>query len=322
MRCLSLARVLAGRGWRAGFVAAAPGLRLLEAFGWEGEAIAVPLTELPKAQVVVLDSYRLDVSVEAALKTDGRKVVVMDDLANRAHRCDLLVDPSFGRRADDYAKLAGGAEFLAGPAYALLRPGFASSRQAALSRRDGRTVGRALVSLGLTDLGGITETVVTALLPELGEVELDVVLGESARSLEPLRRLAERDGRIHLHVNTTRVEALMCEADVAVGAGGSSTWERACLGLPSISLVIAENQRELAQQLSGAGAVLSVQAEKGAFGPRLLSEWRRLLGDGDLRVRLARSSAGLCDGLGAERVADAVEALAAAQTPSSGSAGS
>jgi UDP-2,4-diacetamido-2,4,6-trideoxy-beta-L-altropyranose hydrolase len=307
MRCLTLARVLAGRGWRAAFAAGPAGRRLVDTFGWDGLELASGLDA--QADVVVVDSYRLDAAAEAPLVAQGRRVVVIDDLADRPHDCALLVDIGFGRRAEDYAGSAPGARILAGPAYALLRPGFAAARPQALARRDGRPVARALVSLGLTDLGGVTGRVVQALLAELGDIELDVVLGAGAASLEPLSRLAGADRRVRLHVDVAGMQALMSSADVAVGAGGSATWERACLGLPSLSLILADNQRAMTRDLDAAGLTLAAEAQTGDLTSTLIVSWRRLIGDGALRMRLAQGSAAICDGLGAERVADAIEAL-------------
>lgn len=318
MRCLTLARVLAGRGWRAAFAVGPAGRRLVQTFGWDGIAIGDRVDS--PAEVVVLDNYGLDAAVETPLRAAGRRMVVIDDLADRPHDCDLLIDAGFGRVADDYAALAPGAPVLAGPAYALLRPGFAAARAPSLSRRDGRPVERALVSLGLTDLGGVTARVVEALLPELGDVELDVVVGAGAASLMGLRRLVEGDRRLRLHVDVTDIAALMGGSDVAVGAGGSTTWERACLGLPSLSLILADNQRAMARAFDAAGLALAVEAAAADFTPALLAGWRRLIADGALRMELSRRSAAICDGLGAERAADAVEVLV--QTRSSGSTGS
>lgn len=322
MRSLTLARALAARGCETGFLAAAPGRRLLQAFGWTGPmaaletpgpagALAAAVADAAReAQIVVVDSYRLGAAEEAPLRASGRRVAVIDDLADRAHACDLLIDAGFERRAADYAGLAPGARVLAGPAYALLRPGFAAARPEALARRDGRPVSRVLVSLGLTDLGGITARAVEALLPVLGEVEMQVLVGEGAASLERLRRLAQADSRLRLQVNAPQVEALMTQADAAIGAGGSSTWERACLGLPALSLILADNQRDMTLRLGQAGVVLAVAADGGELSGAFQRAWARLCGDPGLRMRMSQRGAELCDGAGAERAAAAVMALA------------
>ena len=173
------------------------------------------------------------VADETALRAPGRRIAVIDDLAERPRDCDLVLDPGYGRTAADYAGLARpGATILTGPRYALVRPQFAAARPAALARRGAGPVRRALVSLGLTDVGAVTGQVVEVLAPHLGEVTLDVVLGRGAPSRERLEALAATDPRIVLHVEALDMARLIAAADLGVGAGGSSTWERCCLGLP------------------------------------------------------------------------------------------
>jgi len=323
MRCLSLAGALAKRGAVCAFVATPavaailakfgdPAIQALPAPGGDTASLARAAAGLAAdwgAAVVVLDHYGLGAAEEAGLRGGGRKIAVLDDLANRPHDCDLLIDPGLGRAPKAYRSLVtAGARVLTGPDYALVRPAFASARQAALARRGmGRAPRRALVSLGLTDVGGITARAVQAILQVLGDVALDVVLGAEAASLPALANLAARDPRIEVHVDVRDMAALMARADLAVGAGGSSVWERACLGLPSILLVLADNQSTLARELDRRGATVAVDARRVAdLAPALPDAWARLVADQGLRASLVYASSSLCDGLGAERSAEAV----------------
>lgn len=183
-------------------------------------------------------------------------------------------------------------------------------RDLVLSRRGG-AVERVLVSLGLTDVGGITGRTIQALLPAADDLLFDVVIGAGAPSFVGLQTLADQ-GRIDLHVQTQHMAELVAEADVAIGAGGSSLWERACLGLPSVTLVLADNQRDLAMRLDEAGATLALDARWPGFETRLASAFRRLVEDDALRLSVTQASAQLCDGKGADRAAAAVLALLAA----------
>lgn len=328
MRCLTLAGAMRARGWSCSMLAGEGGLRLLAAFGPPGVQGIALADETPdgwasafaelggRFDIVTVDNYRLDAAQEARLHRAG--VVAIDDLADRPHRCRLLIDTSFERRAEDYAGLVPpAAGVLCGVSYALLRPAFAAARPAAAARRDGRPARRALVSLGLTDLGGITAGVVETLARLANEVALDVVVGAGASSLPRLRALAQADGRVRLHVDAPDMARLMTEADIAVGAGGSTTWERACLGLPSVSLVLAENQAPQARALDAAGLALAVESGDAGFADGLADAWRKLSGDAELRRRMARRNLELCDGRGAERVAAAIAALAEDQAPES-----
>jgi UDP-2,4-diacetamido-2,4,6-trideoxy-beta-L-altropyranose hydrolase len=323
MRCLTLARALAERGAECAFVESRAAAPILRRFGWPAQtllaisdaqdlhgllAYARDFADRFGADAVVIDHYEADRGQESALKRELRKVVVIDDLANRRHYCDLLVDPGYGRRAEAYRDLAPAhTHMLVGPSYALVRPEFAGARQRAMSRRANHgPVTRTLVALGLTDIGGVTGRVVRALVPALGDVRLDVVLGSEAVSLPALRQMVAGDRRLRLWVDNAEMATLTADADIAIGAGGSSVWERAVVGLPSTTVILAENQRVMVEHMADAGFTRGVDAAAPDFEVRLVEAWRRLEGDAALRWRLTERSADLCDGHGAARVADAV----------------
>jgi len=102
---------------------------------------------------------------------------------------------------------------------------------------------------------------------------------------------------------------LTADCDIAVGAGGSSVWERAVLGLPSITLILADNQAPTAERLAAAGAMLAVDARAPGFEAALTDAWGRLIDDAALRWTLSQQASQLCDGRGAERVAEALLGL-------------
>ncbi|MGH6970588.1 MAG: UDP-2,4-diacetamido-2,4,6-trideoxy-beta-L-altropyranose hydrolase, partial [Caulobacteraceae bacterium] len=323
MRCLTLARALAALGAECAFAESRAAAPILRRFGWPEQtplamaaaddvaglvAHAEAFAERWGAACVVVDHYKIGAEDEERLRGGVRKLVALDDLADRRRDCDLVVDPGYGRRPEAYRGLApSAAAVLTGPAYALVRPDFAAARPRALSRRARHgPVRRALVSLGLTDLGGITGRVVEALAPLLGEARLDVAVGSDAPSLPALRLRAEADRRIHLWIDTAEMASLMADADLAIGAGGSSVWERAAVGLPSATVALADNQREMVERMAASGLTLALDAETPDFEARLAEAWRLLAADASLRWRLAERSAELCDGQGAPRTAEAV----------------
>jgi UDP-2,4-diacetamido-2,4,6-trideoxy-beta-L-altropyranose hydrolase len=326
MRCLTLARALTDRGASCAFVESRSAASVLRRFGWPGETVlamataddppglvrwALTFMETFDPQTVVVDHYRMGLAEETALKGASRRIAVIDDLADRRHAADLLVDPGFGRRREDYAEfIRPGSRILLGPDFALVRPEFGAARARALSRRaKHEPVRRALVSLGLTDVGAITARVVETLATVLGDVRLDVVIGAGAPSLDVLAALAARDRRVRLHIDTDDMATLVADADVAIGAGGSSVWERASLALPGVLVVLADNQADMGARLQAAGCALTLDARDTAFEAALAGAWRRLVEDVDLRWSLGERASELCDGRGAERVAAAVLAL-------------
>jgi len=326
VRCLTLARALAAHGAECAFVESRAAAPILRRFGWPEETLlamiaAEDLTGLVKwgrefadrfqADMVVVDHYGAGTAEETALRGAGRRVAVLDDLANRPHACDLLVDPGFGRRREHYGELVDDACMtLVGPDHALVRAEFVQARPRALSRRARHEpVRRALVSFGLTDVGGVAARAVAVLAERLGDVRLDVTLGRDAPSLEAVSALAGHDRRVRLHLDASDMASLAADADIAIGAGGSSVWERACLGLPSVTAVLADNQAEMVGRLGEAGAVLALDARDAGFETALTEAWDRLVADRELRWALCNRSSELCDGRGAERVAQAMLGL-------------
>jgi UDP-2,4-diacetamido-2,4,6-trideoxy-beta-L-altropyranose hydrolase len=323
MRCLTLARALAERGAACAFVESRAAAGILRRFGWasqtllamtdaddlEGQvAYAAEIAGRFEADVVVVDHYRAGAAEEDLLRGPGRRLVVIDDLADRRHACNLLVDPGYGRRREHYdALIPPESAVRLGPSHALVRPEFAAARQRAMSRRAKHgPARRALVSLGLTDVGGITVRVVRALAPVLEEIRLDIVLGADAPSLPALTAMAETDRRLHLWVDNAEMASLMADADIAIGAGGSSVWERAAVGLPSATVILADNQRAMIEHMADAGFTRALDAGAADLEDALAAAWRRLAGDPPLRWRLAERASELCDGHGADRVAQAV----------------
>lgn len=258
---------------------------------------------------VVFDHYDLG-AVDHRRIADGRPTLVVDDLADRPLSADLLLDAGVTRRAEDYAGLVPAhAQLLLGPNHAALSPAFAALRDEAVARRAStRRVERVMVSLGLTDVGGITARTVEALLPVLGDRALDIVVGGQAPSLPALRHLAAADPRLTLHVDSRDMPRLTEEADLAIGAAGSSSWERCVLALPTVSLVLADNQREAAKALSDLGAHTSLNAEP--LEHKDLQRAFTALAD-DLAAWRAMSAAAakVCDGQGAQRTAERFIAL-------------
>lgn len=249
----------------------------------------------------IVDHYRLDRCWEQAFAAGGGRLLVVDDLANRPHDCAILVDQTFGRDPTDYAALVPpDCRILVSARYAMLRPGFAAARPRALARRRGSTARNLLVSLGTTDMGRITLKAVESALAAGVSCAIDVVLGAGAPSLEPVRALARDNPRLRLHVDPADMIGLMVEADLAVGAPGVSSWERCCLGLPAVTIVIADNQRFVSKMLAEAGAVAAVDSPD-----RIGAAVAALVDDDGARGRMIAAAAAITDGTGAGLVAAA-----------------
>ncbi len=318
MRCLTLAGALAQLQAEVVFLCEAgarqtvpaldrSGYRIIDVSSDPSQTVAKIRDCWPQAaDAVVVDSYAISNADERILRTAAHKLVVIDDLADRPHDCNILLDQNYGRVAADYAGLVPeGTTVLAGADFALLREEFAAHRNAALARRRaGGPVQRILISLGLSDVADVTHRIVRVVLAAVEGAAIDVVLGAGARS-DALSQLAAQEPNLHIHVDPQNMVDLMVAADLAIGAAGSTTWERCCVGLPTVIAVLADNQRKIAQELTKAGVVLSFDV--GAdLQATLSAQVIDLTASAERRRDISRRAADIVDGAGAQRVADVI----------------
>jgi len=231
---------------------------------WLGESTVVDAeqTRMKIAGCVVdwlvVDHYGIDEQWESMLRSCCGRLMVIDDLADRQHNCDLLLDQNLGRETVDYAGLVPAAcRVLAGPRYALLRPEFAALREYSLKRRVHPQLRHILVTMGGVDKDNVTSQVIDLIDKILCscEIRISVVMGPHAPWLKAVQEKAKSaTHEIQVFSNVTDMAQLMADCDLAVGAAGSTAWERCCLGIPSIIFVLANNQREAAFNLKKIGA--------------------------------------------------------------------
>jgi UDP-2,4-diacetamido-2,4,6-trideoxy-beta-L-altropyranose hydrolase len=272
------------------------------------ETIGALVNETP--DWLVVDHYSLGIEWEQRLRPHAARLLVIDDLA-RPHQCDALLDQNYSDEGEARHKnlVPGLCTVLAGPRYALLAPAYASHRQAQ-PERDG-TVRRVLVYFGGVDPSNMSGQALNALsAPEFAHLAVDLVIGMNHSRREALERQAA--GRPGTSVHGTRPDLadLMVQADLAIGAGGVTTWERMCLGLPSLVVSIAENQRAACESLA-AGGLIEYLGDAGSVGAADLHDaLKRLITDRDRLARLSSRGRLLVDGQGASRVADVMLGLA------------
>jgi UDP-2,4-diacetamido-2,4,6-trideoxy-beta-L-altropyranose hydrolase len=263
------------------------------------------LIEEEKADWVVVDHYAVDYRWGKEVRASCRRLMVIDDLADRRHDCDLLLDQNLGREAGTYRGLVPlGARTLLGPHYALLRPEFAHWRERSLARRVAPQLKQLLVTLGGVDQNNITGQVLDALnatdLPQ--DLRITVVLGANAPWLSQVQAQGTGMSRpTQVLVGVNNMAQLMAESDLAIGAAGSTSWERCCLGLPSLLLVLADNQQPSAVALHGAGAAILLPGSD-----HIAEQIRVLLSDGAATRMLGmiHAAAAVTDGQGASRLID------------------
>ena len=270
MRCLALAHVMSEDGNDVVFVSrrlagslfdlpASCGFDVMETKSGPGAEDARATLEALRgrgvtAGCVVVDSYVLDADWERVVESAGFTVVVIDDLADRPHSCSVLLDQNLYHDADRrYEGLVPtGCRLLLGPRWALLRDEFGPGAAPRLDR-DG-SLRRVFVSYGGSDPSGETLKALTALAGVEGLASIDVLVGPACADPDAIDRQARRDARVCMHRGTERMAGLMREADLALGAGGTMSWERCASGLPTVVTAVADNQIEVAEQLALAGA--------------------------------------------------------------------
>ena len=275
-RCLTLAGALTAKGWQVAFAVGGETLsatptELPDLLGWivlngsgrdEPGQIAEALGR-QDVDLLVVDHYGLDQVFERSCRGFARRIAVIDDLADRSHDADLLLDQTFGRGERDYLGLVPeGCAVLCGSRYALLRPAFAGIRESAVARRRaGGPVRRVLIAMGAADAADLSSAAISARgrgfrSGSAGLLALDVVLGRGAPHLDAVRRRLSQlpAWSIHVDASASSMARLMASADLAIGAAGTSSWERCCLGLPSVVVVAADNQAKIAAELAAAGA--------------------------------------------------------------------
>lgn len=272
---------------------------------WQQDAEqTVEAVSRAKTDWLVVDHYILDARWEKKVATAVGRIMVIDDLADRKHECALLLDQNLGRVASDYDQLVpSDCVQMIGSRFALLRPEFARFRECSLQRRKDPELKRILISLGGVDQENITCQVLNALtetsLPP--DTELDILMGSSAPFLVDVQQLARHlPFRATVSVNVSDMGERMYLSDLSIGAAGSTSWERCCVGLPSIIMVLADNQRSAAHALSEQGIAIVVDSAE-----MVRDEVNRLLTAGNLPESLvAMSKAGgkTVDGGGCARV--------------------
>ena len=317
VRCLTLADALRERGCECIFVSrelpgalldavrqrghACVALPRSEAVDWRADALATRGAIGPRADWLVVDHYALDAAWQRELRGSCTRLMVIDDLADREHDCELLLDQNlvaaFEQRYD--GKVPAGCGLMLGPAYALLQPAYAELHSKVAVRRG--PIERALVYFGGADPENLTEQTIEAFLAVDAGVEVDVVINAADPRAEAIRHRTAGHPRITLHASLPSLAPLMARADVAVGAGGATTWERCWLRLPSVVVALGDNQKPIAAELAKRGLIEWLGHGDEVGVAELTAAIRALLAEGanEQRSRRVRE---LVDGRGAERV--------------------
>ena len=247
---------------------------------------------------LIVDHYELDKTWETSIGNHHKKLLVIDDLADRSHKADILIDQNLGRRSCDYIDLVPeSTRLFIGPKYALLRPEFAAMREASLQRRQRPALRKLIISMGGYDQPDATSCVLNAIrrCQLHPDTQIEIILSDDAPWLDRVKEVAKAmPWDTDLLTSPQNMAQLLTTADLVIGAVGSSSWERCCLGLPTLLITIAKNQQGSAQALSnaGAGILIGTMNEIQTQLPRQLER----LSAPKLLAKMSEKASDICDG--------------------------
>ena len=329
MRCLTLAEELREHGTDVLFICRElPGdligliearefrvLRLADSLdaSWQQDAdrsINAIRTLNEAVSWLIVDHYGLDRRWEERLRPVVRKLMVIDDLADRPHDCDLLLDQNLQQ---DMTRRYRGlvpdrCRTLSGPQHALLRREFEEARKV-LRDRNG-TVRRILVFFGGSDPTAETLKTLEALrILDRPDIIADVVVGSSNPRKDEVRSRCADMPSVRYHCQVSDMAGLMAAADLSIGAGGSTHWERCYLGLPSVTIVVADNQRGPTEALAAAGAVKDLGWHEDIDAHVIADTLKTLIGDPAALRTMSERARAVMDGASGERDRTVVETI-------------
>ena len=342
MRCMTLAEALRDKGAEISFITRAHPGNLIEFIAQKGFAInslpllvgmekqtqtqptnplahaewlgalqqqdalqCVPLLQEIQPDWLVIDHYAIDYSWQSILKPYYKKLMVIDDLADRQHECDVLLDQNLGRKVSDYRELVpANATLLLGTDFALLRPEFTLWRDSSLKRRAKPELKHLLITMGGIDTNNVTGRVLTVLkdcgLPN--NLKITVVMGGAAPWLEHVKQqAAQMPNATEVKVNVTNMAEIMANSDLAIGAAGSTSWERCCLGLPTLMVVLADNQLIIANALERTNAAYLIGDQAAIVNQLPVLMTQAMLSSTQLAA-MSHAASVIVDGAGVERV--------------------
>lgn len=262
----------------------------------------------PRPGWMVVDHYGLGSKWETAVKRTAERIAVVDDLADRSHDADILVDQNLQSTPDRYARLVSDrCGQLLGPRHALLRAEFGAARKIRARRLGAAARPRVLACVGGTDPRDVLSRVLNAWQGWGGQRPLlDVAVGATSPNVDRLRVACAGMEGVSLHVQAGDMAELMAQADLFLGSAGSVSWERCCSGLPAIIGVTAENQRLNNELLGRRRTGVSVGDWTTVPATRIAMLAASLLARPSLLERMSRRASSVCDGRGAQRVAIAM----------------
>ena len=289
-----------------------------EYLAWLGRPIiqdameTLDVIKYERPNVIIADHYAINAIWTSIVSCQEVKTVVIDDLADREHYCDLLIDQNFGRTPEQYRELVSEkTKILAGAEYIFIKDDFRKTRKAAQKARLNRCPKRLNICMGGIDKDNATYKVLETIgkLNYFKNWDIDIVLRSAAPYANILREyVANQKLRMQLHFDADNVAELFSSADLAIGAGGVTLWERCCMGLPTVLLTIADNQIPAALAMTKTGAVIYAgDIRKQHWENKFDAKLQTLTQDSGVIHTMSTKAFDICDGTGIEKVCNMIE---------------
>ena len=316
IRCTHLARALTANGWQCTLAGTSETIEFVSARGdWPGQYIILDCTDQSEPErialarvganwdLLVCDHYKRGIAFESACRDAVDHILVIEDVPNRPHEADILLDQTQGRQGLEYSTLVpNNCRVFCGPAYALLGAEYSLLRQAAL-QRPRKAVENVMVCVGGGNPYNLIETIIEALAIARLNLRVDIVIGGMVNDKEAIIGQAlSLEPEPTLHIDTRNMAKIIARSDLAIGVSGSTSWERCCLGLPALIMTSADNQMEIGRRLAESGAAISmgdgsqIQAETIAEFLASIVENPKGLAD------MSNIASSICDGAGATKL--------------------
>ena len=272
------------------------------------------LKNLPLIDLLVVDHYAIDHHWHMLMKPYYQKLLVIDDLANRTHACDYLLDQTYNRNKESYQSLVPKhCQLLLGQNFILLRDEFELLRMRAQRQRkdrinvikEGFYVINILITMGGTDPDNLSQHALLAisqLRDRQPNIKVTVVISSRSRHLTSLQDFCHNNPWVDWIIDSKNMASLMLSADIAIGASGGTAWERCCLGLPCLTTINAENQQLIAKNLSLSGAIINLGWCQDITTSAIVSAINNVLNNVSIYEKMTNACFSICDGKGAARV--------------------
>lgn len=253
-----------------------------------------------EGDLIVVDHYGLDSTWEQALVKKGGRIVVIDDLANRRHDSEILIDYNYLKDIHRYVDLIPSeCKTLLGTEYCILSQDFTEGID-----RDYGEIKKIMIFFGSFDNENLCEHVFNVLNENLDRgIEFDIIVGGNSPFNEQLVSLEKKNQNLTVHIQTKDIKGIMSRADLYVGSGGTVTWERCAMGLPSLVFSVAENQVEGCRALHEEGIIQYLGPSNDQTQLNMVPDKVRSLSESDLRS-MGEKSLKCVDGEGTQRVCD------------------